>query len=124
MFLHKDYTHSTCNTVTESGDYIALGIGRNTRHKPSCAASRVMYWDTRPESSLAVCRQIKYVCISSMILFQSLSVAKKELRAAKLSTITRTQKYRNAIFSQFKAKTKTTTKSMDLNNMKWGVGMQ
>lgn len=120
LFIHKDYTYSTCNTVTESVGYTVLGIGRNIRHKPSCPASRAMYWDTMPESSLAIRRQIKYVYISSKILFQSLSVAKKELRASKLSTITRTLTYRNAIiFSQFKEK-KT---SMDLNSMKWG-GME
>lgn len=111
LFLHKDYTYSTCNTVTKS----VLGNGSNTRHSPSCAASRVIYGDTMPESSLAVHRQIKYVCLSSMILLQSLSVAKKELRTAKLSTITRTLKYRNAIiFSQFKEKKKP---GMDLNSM-------
>lgn len=105
LFIHKDYTYSTCNTVTESGGYTVLGIRRNTRHKPSCPASRVTYWDTMPESSLAIRRQTKYVCINSMILLQSLSVAKKKLRASKLSTITRTLTYRNVIiFSQFKEK--------------------
>lgn len=97
LFLHKDYTHSTCNTVTESGGYTVLGTDRNTWHSPHVLLVGLHTGTAMPESSLAILRQIKYVRISSMILLQSLSVAKKELRAAKLSTITRTQKYRNAI---------------------------
>lgn len=96
--------------------------GRNERTQAPHMLLVGLYTGTAiPESSLAVLRQIKCLCISSTILFQSMSVAKEELRAAKLSTITRKLKvkYKNAIIDKQCGKKKS---NVDLNSMKWKRG--